>query len=171
MEDVAIANVLETLFRELIDGVPRDPSYILNTGDRGLLASLDRISAADASRVHAGGASIAAHTDHLRYGIVLMNQWRAGVKNPWAGADWTASWKKTAVTDEAWRRLRDELRTETHRWLETMGSAAQLDETQLLYMFASIAHLSYHLGAIRQMDRAIGGPSAERELAIKAGTA
>lgn len=168
MNDTNIARTLDTLFRELIDGVPRDPSYMLNTGDPGLLASLDKISAADASRIHAGGASIAAHADHLCYGIALMNQWAAGVKNPWAGADWTASWRKTAVTDESWKRLRSELRAETHRWLERMSGARELEETQLMYMISSIAHLAYHVGAIRQMDRAIGGPSAEREREIKA---
>ena len=168
MRDATISTTLETLFRELVDGVPRDPSYMLNTGDVGLLGSLDKISATQASRVHAGGASIAAHVDHLRYGIVLMNQWKSGVKNPWADADWTASWRRTAVNEEEWRQLRATLRDETHRWLNTMGAAAELDETQLTYMMASIAHLAYHLGAIRQMDRAIGGPSAEREREIKA---
>jgi hypothetical protein len=28
-------------------------------------------------------------------------------------------------------------------------------------VIASVAHLAYHLGAIRQIDRAIRGPSAE----------
>lgn len=163
-----IASTLATLFRELIDGVPRDPSYMLNTGDAGLLASLDNISSTDASRIHAGGASIAAHVDHLRYGIALMNQWRSGVKNPWANADWTMSWRKTAVSDEEWKQLRADLRGQTHQWLGALGAARELDETQLTYMMASIAHLAYHLGAIRQMDRAVRGPSAEEEVKAKA---
>ena len=162
-----IASTLATLFRELIDGAPRDPSYMLNTGDAGLLASLDNISSSDASRIHAGGASIAAHVDHLRYGITLMNEWRSGVKNPWAKADWTMSWRKTSVSDEEWKRLRTELRRQTHQWLGALGAARELDETQLTYMMASIAHLAYHLGAIRQMDRAVRGPSAEEEVVTK----
>jgi hypothetical protein len=168
MQDTTIAKTLDTIFRELIDGVPRDPSYVLNTGDSGLIASLDKISAADASRVHAGGASIAAHVDHLRHGLSLLNQWPAGAKNPWAGADWTASWRKTSVSDAEWKRLRGELRDEAHRWLTTMGGSRELDEAQLIYMMADVAHLAYHLGAIRQMDRAIRGPSAEQERALKA---
>jgi hypothetical protein len=167
MDDTSIGATLATLFRELIDGVPRDPSYMLNTGDAGLLASLDRISASDASRVHAGGTSIAAHVDHLRYGLALMNQWRSGVENPWASADWTMSWRKTSVSDQEWTHLRAALREETHRWLGTLGVARELDETQLTYMMASIAHLAYHVGAIRQMDRVIRGPSAEEEVVTK----
>jgi hypothetical protein len=59
------------------------------------------------------------------------------------------------------------LREETHRWLGTLGVARELDETQLTYMMASIAHLAYHVGAIRQMDRVIRGPSAEEEVVTK----
>ena len=167
MNDTSIAATLDTLFRELIEGAPRAPSYMLNIGDTGLLGSLDKISAADASRIHAGGASIAAHVDHVRYGIALMNQWRSGVRNPWAGADWTKSWRKTSVDDDEWKRLRADLHDETHQWLGTLGAARDLDETQLTYMAASIAHLAYHVGAIRQMDRMIRGPSAEEELKTK----
>ncbi|HEX4469361.1 MAG TPA: hypothetical protein VH080_07485 [Gemmatimonadaceae bacterium] len=167
MNDTSIAATLATLFGELINGAPRDPSYMLNTGDAGLLGSLDKISASDASRIHAGGASIAAHVDHLRYGLSLMNQWRSGVANPWARADWTMSWRKTSVSNDEWKQLRTGLRDETHQWLDTLGAARELDETQLTYMMASIAHLAYHLGAIRQMDRVIRGPSAEEEVATK----
>src|SRR5205809_7926335 len=51
MSTVAFAEVLPTIFRELVHGSP-DPSartYVLNQGDRGLLASLDRLSSAAAS--------------------------------------------------------------------------------------------------------------------------
>ena len=167
METADISRTLATLFRELVDGVPRDPSYMLNTGDVGLHGSLDKLSAEDASRTSSGGASIAAHVDHLRYGLALMNQWKSGVKNPWAGADWTQSWKISSVTDAEWKRLRRELHSETHRWLDSLGSARSMDETQLTYMIASIAHLAYHVGAVRQIDRAMRGPSAEAEVAAK----
>jgi hypothetical protein len=72
------------------------------------------------------------------------------------------------VTEAEWPRLRGSLRDETHRWLATLGKSRSLDETQLTYMVASIAHLAYHLGAIRQMDRAMRGPSAEAEQTLKA---
>ena len=162
-----IGTTLATLFKELIDGVPRDPSYMLNTGDVGLHGSLEKLSAEDASRASLGGASIAAHVDHLRYGLALMNQWQSGVKNPWANADWTASWKIHAVTDAEWNRLRRELRSETQRWLDALGDAQPTDETQLTYMIASIAHLAYHVGAVRQIDKGTRGPTAEAELKIK----
>jgi hypothetical protein len=96
-----------------------------------------------------------------------MNEWRSGVENPWSNADWTISWRKTSVSENEWKQLRAALREETHWWLDTLGTARDLDETQLTYMMASIAHLAYHLGAIRQMDRVIRGPSAEEEAVAK----
>src|SRR5262249_33660927 len=114
------ASLLETLFGELVDGSP-DPggrTFVLNRGDVRLLASLERLSAAEASAGHAGGASIAAHTDHLRYGLSLLNRWAGGSPPPWPDMDWTASWKKNVVSDEQWRALRDELRREADAWAE-----------------------------------------------------
>lgn len=171
MHDTSIATTLATLFEELVDGAPKGPSYMLNIGDAGLLGSLDKISASSASHIHAGGTSIAAQVDHIRYGIMLMNQWRSGVENPWTDADWTKSWRKTSVSDEQWKQLRAELRNETQRWLNAMATWRDMDERQLTYMMASIAHLAYHFGAIRQMDRTIRGPSAEEEAAVKLASA
>jgi len=48
--------------------------------------SLQTHSIADAHR------SIAAHVDHVRYGLSLMNGWSEG-HNPFKDADWSASWK------------------------------------------------------------------------------
>src|SRR5438094_9856160 len=149
---------LHTLFGELIDGPPGG-AYMLNRGDIGLLASVDKLSAADASRTHAGGASIAAHVDHLRYGLSLMNRWASG-ENPWANADWTASWRKTTVSGPAWRRLRDQLRDEIHRWLQTVRTPRDVNDIELIGMAGTVAHLAYHIGAIRQMNGASRGPLA-----------
>ena len=45
---------------------------MLNSGDVGLLRSLDTLSAGEASRAVNDGATIAAHAQHLRYGLSLM---------------------------------------------------------------------------------------------------
>ena len=157
--------ILPTLFRELIHG-SRDPharTYVLNQGDDGLLASLDRLSAEAASATHAGGASIAAHVDHLRYGFSLLNRWADGSPPPWPDMDWTMSWRRTTVSDAEWRSLRDELRRETARWAEVLVSPRVASVIGVGWMTGSVAHLAYHVGAIRQIDRATRGPTAEDE--------
>lgn len=162
---------MATLGSELALGVPSGAkdSFMLNIGDPGLLASLEPLSAAQASSTHTGGASIAAHVDHVRYGLALLNRWLAGAEAPWVGADWTASWKKNAVSDAEWRALRDELRRELTTWVAAMRTPRELNERALGWLMGSIAHLGYHLGAIRQIDRAARGPSAEDEVRNKAG--
>src|SRR5260370_807117 len=56
-------------------------------------------SAASAAPM-AGGASIAAHVDHVRHGLSLMNRWSQGEHDPWSTADWRVSWNRTAVNDQ-----------------------------------------------------------------------
>jgi hypothetical protein len=153
-----------TLFGELVDG-SSDPSgrtYMLNQGDGGLLAALDRLSADAASAAH-GGPSIAAHVDHLRYGLSLLNRWAGGSPPPWPDMDWTVSWRKNVVSETEWRALRDELRREADAWAGVLGASREVSDIEAGWIAGSVAHFAYHMGAIRQIDRTTRGPSAEDE--------
>lgn len=154
-----LENSLATLFRELVHGPPGAEAYALNPGDPGLLRSLDRLSADAASVPRTGGASIAAHVEHLRYGLSLMNRWAAG-ENPFADADWAASWQTVAVSEQDWAELRQALRAEAERWLATLETPRALGQIELNGTIGSIVHLAYHLGAVRQIDRTLRGPPA-----------
>ena len=150
---------LARLFSELVDGAPAGgAAFMLNSGDVGLVRSLEKISAADASRATNGGATIAAHAQHLRYGLSLMNRWAAEGGNPFADARWDEAWKTSTVDEGAWREIRDGLRAETERWMKTLGSPREVAEVEFMGLTASIAHLAYHLGAIRQISKETRGP-------------
>lgn len=149
---------LTRLFSELADGTGTGGAFILNSGDIGVLRSLDRISAADASRAANGGATIAAHAQHVRYGLSLMNRWAAEGGNPFADATWDAAWKITTVDDAGWSEIRRGLADEAHRWLTALGAPRNVSEVEMTGMIASVAHLAYHLGAIRQISRETRGP-------------
>jgi hypothetical protein len=152
---------LETLFRELVDGSDQDTAWMLNGGDLGLVRSLEKLTAAGASTVPpAGGATIAAHVDHVRYGLSLLNRWHRGEENPWASADWTASWKRTAVSDGEWTALQGALRAEARAWIEALRTPREYSAFEMNGVISSVAHLAYHFGAIRQIDRSIRGPAA-----------
>ena len=154
-----ISGSLATLFKELMYGAPETGAYVLNRGDAGLLRSLDRLPADVASRVHGDGSSVAAHVEHVRYGLSLMNRW-AGGENPFADANWAASWDRTEVSDAEWTQLRAALRQEAEAWLGTLGSAREVVDIELNGMIGSIVHLAYHVGAVRQMERSLRGPAA-----------
>jgi hypothetical protein len=150
---------LETLFRELIDGPDAKAAWILNGQDVGLLRSLDKLTASAASAAPTGGASIAANVDHVCYGLSLMNRWSQGEHDPWSTADWRVSWNRSVVNDQEWAALRQALGAEARTWLETLRAPRDYAEIELNDI-ASVAHLAYHFGAIRQIDRSSRGPLA-----------
>lgn len=152
-------NTLPTLFAELTEGAPLSEAYMMNRGDPGLLRSLEKLSATAASKLTGNGSSIAAHVEHLRYGLSLMNRWAAG-ENPFATADWSAAWRKTRVSAAEWKKLRDDFDTEARRWLAALKEPREMSEPDLNSVIGSIAHLAYHVGAIRQIDLSARGPSA-----------
>ena len=150
---------LRTLFSELVDGAnDQGSAFILNSGDIGLLRSLDKLSAADASRSVNDGATIAAHAQHLRYGLSLMNRWASEGGNPFADAKWDEAWKTSGVDARQWDEIRRGLRDEAHRWLQALSSPRETTEVELSGMIGSVAHLAYHLGAIRQIAKSSRGP-------------
>jgi hypothetical protein len=159
MDTTDTASSLIRLWTELVDGTSgRGEAFILNTGDAGLLGSIDKLSPADASRSVNDGATIAAHVQHVSYGLSLMNAWARDGGNPFANAKWDEAWKITAVDAAAWTRIRDGLRNEAARWAETLRAPREDSTVELNGMIASIAHLAYHLGAIRQIDKSVRGP-------------
>ena len=159
MHTTETSPALARLFSELVDGTSgHGNAFILNSGDLGLLRSLDRLSAADASRAANGGATIAAHAQHVRYGLSLMNQWATSGGNPFADAAWDEAWKISQVDESEWKEIREGLSFEAHRWLTALNTPREATALELAGMISSVAHLAYHLGAIRQISKDTRGP-------------
>lgn len=153
------SRTLTHLFAELVDGVTSSRGgFMLNTGDIGLVGSLDKLSAGEASGSTGGGATIAAHAQHVRYGLSLMNQWAAEGGNPFADAKWDEAWEIASVDAAEWQAIRTGLRRETGRWLDVLKAPREVAGIEFTGMVSSIAHLAYHLGAIRQIDKTARGP-------------
>lgn len=159
MTSEELSRSLSTLLGELVYGAPETGAFVLNRGDPGLLRALDRLSAAAASASRDGGASVAAHVDHLRYGLSLLNRWTAG-ENPFKDADWAASWDRHTVSEAEWAQLRQGLRDEVERWHAALKTPREMAGVELDGVIGSIVHAAYHLGAIRQIDPAARGPKA-----------
>jgi hypothetical protein len=159
MHTTDITVPLTRLFAELVDGASgHTGAFILNSGDIGLLRSLDKLSAAEASRSINDGATIAAHAQHLRYGLSLMTRWATEGGDPFADATWDKAWKTVEVDTANWQEIRNGLRDEAARWLRALGAPREVSDVELTGMIASIAHLAYHLGAIRQIAKDARGP-------------
>jgi hypothetical protein len=159
MDTAESSRTLTHLFAELVDGVTsKHGGFMLNTGDIGMLASLDKLSADEASRSTNGGATIAAHAQHVRYGLSLMNQWAAEGGNPFANAKWDEAWKISTVDAAQWEEIRKGLRDETQRWLNVLKTPREVAGIEFTGLVSSIGHLAYHLGAMRQINKDARGP-------------
>lgn len=153
-----IAPSLATLLGELVNGVTAGGAYVLNSGDTGILNALDDLTAEDASKNIAGGATVAAHVAHLQYGISLMNEWAIHGGNPFAAASWSRAWRVNHVTTPEWDELRGSLRAEAEKWLDHLRRPREVSPIELNGMIGSIVHLAYHMGALRQIEPQLRGP-------------
>ena len=145
---------LSTLLSELVDGAPANACFVLNPKDR--------LSAQEASAISPqGGASIAAHVDHLCYGMDLLNRWADGDERAFDTADYSVSWRRTSVTDSEWSALRSRLRMNTMKLSAAFQHARTDNDLHVTGSIAMIVHLAYHFGAIRQIHRSIRGPQAD----------
>ena len=155
--DDVFKRALSKLLVEIFDGPPGEEAYMLNPGDPGLLGELTSVDAGGASaRPMPGRTTIAAHVDHVLYGLALLNRWAAGENNPWADADWGASWERAIVSDEQWRVLRDRIAEQAAAWRNAVAARSEWDDIAAAGALASVAHTAYHLGAIRQILAAMG---------------
>jgi hypothetical protein len=156
-----LVSAVQRILTELIDGAADNSGFVLNPKDPGLRKSLARLSAEEASATPPqGGASIAAHVDHLRYGLDLLRRWTEG-EDPFGSADYTKSWQRVRVSEEEWSKLQEDLRDAVAGWKEGMARRSAATEEEIDGIVASAAHLAYHFGAIRQINRSMRGPAAD----------
>lgn len=136
-----LLTVLEEIF-ERVHG------YLLDSGT-SLFETLATVSAEEASRpISTHSANLAAQVNHVRFYLdVLMEGARTGEPKP---ADWDASWRVGAVTDEEWRDLIERLRATYGQLREFADTFDGWDARFVGGAFALVGHCAYHLGEIRQ---------------------
>jgi len=150
--DALFTKALVNVLGEVLDGTGERGGFLLNAKDPGFVRQMESISAETASmRPMPGQTTIAAHVDHIVYALSLLNRWAQGEENPFATADWEASWKRTTVTDAAWKDLCRSLALAAADWKKAVAERRDWNELTLSGAVGSAAHAAYHLGAIRQI--------------------
>ncbi len=140
---------LRDVFREALDGPAHRWSYFTDQGpEAGLFGTLAKLGALDASRVvGTGGTPIAAHVFHVTFAFDASAAWIRGDRTP---RRWQDSWSVSTVDDTAWAQLV----TDLHRGYEDLSVAIQShgasSEEAIGGALGALAHVAYHLGAIRQ---------------------
>lgn len=142
-----LGHVRELLRETFEGGLPGEGTQYLDHAS-GIRRTLGALSAAQASARPDGRPSIAAHARHMAFHLRVTSDWVRGVRPK---RDWLASFEPHTVTPEEWAGVREELdaaRAELVTTLESLPVATFAEEGGAI---GAIAHLAYHLGAIRQL--------------------
>jgi hypothetical protein len=141
----AIAQLL-TVLREAFEGAGNSSYFTDHGADAGLFGTLAKLSAAEASQIR-GGSSIAAHAHHVLFSLDASAAWIGGDHSR---KDWASSWGTGTVDDAAWSRLREQIHGKYQVLRQAVESHAASTVEALGGTVGAVAHMAYHLGAIKQ---------------------
>lgn len=141
--------LLPRMLREAFDGPPGPWTYFTDTAPgSGLFATIDSLSAAQASRVGGPGrTTVAGHVQHLSSSLALATR---GLRGESPARDRSRSWTVATVDDAEWAAVRARLRDAYQQLLVAVETRTAWDEDALGTAMGAIAHAAYHLGAVRQ---------------------
>jgi hypothetical protein len=143
---IAIRQLLSVL-REAAEGPLGSWTYFIDKRpDAGLLGALATVSAEQASRVR-GDTSIAAHAHHIAFAMAAS---AAAIEGDQTPVDWKESWRVTSVDETACKELVARVGREYRRLREAVEARGASSGEAFGEAVGAIAHVAYHLGAIRQ---------------------
>jgi hypothetical protein len=115
----------------------------------GLNPTLAQIDAITASKIPAPGrSSIAAHCEHLRYVLEIVNAW-SKLEKP--QPDWSLAWLTSSVDADAWEALKTAIQTECEVLKSFIAACSEWNPKLLNLLLSNTSHMAYHVGAIRQI--------------------
>ena len=142
------------VFREAVEGgVPGQGTAFLDgtsadgSGNNGLLATLAAFTAEQASDPSPLGVSVAAHAAHTAYHMEVLLRWEAGERGPF---DWQGSFQPAVVDEAQWAALQARVRTAYEAVTAWARTHTDWTEDAAGTLAGSLAHVTYHLGAVRQ---------------------
>jgi hypothetical protein len=140
-----LIGVLDEAWRGMAhNGLPAGHSYY-SFPDTGLEQTLAAVSAAQAARP-LGHNSIAQQVQHTAFGADVFAAWLRG-ESP--EVDWDASWQVGALDDAGWVQLQQQLWAALAGLRAAIAAHAAESNRRLTQAHGAIAHLIYHVGAIR----------------------
>jgi len=144
----AIFAQLAELIRETFEGAKPGEGTAFLDKNGGIRQTLSALTAAQASKSRNGHPSIAAHARHMAFHLHVTAEWVQGIRMK---RDWIGSFQPYEVTEAQWQAIQADLEAARQ---QMMTAHAALDDAKFVEEgagYGTLAHLAYHLGAIRQL--------------------
>jgi len=140
------------LLRETFEGSPEGQASAYLDRGVGFFTTLDKLSAENASREFSG-TTIAAQTEHAKFYLDRLCEFISGRTER---VNWEDSWLIETVNDAEWDALRQTVRKSYENVLRCLAAVDDWTEDRTGMAIGMVAHTAYHLGAIRQIAKAVG---------------
>lgn len=151
MSDISTTNLvkqLKTLLREGVERPQKNWSYFTDPDSKGFLGTIENLSSAAASKTSGpNDNTIAAHAWHLSFALRATSDW---IQGDHSTKDWEESWRVQKVNNTEWKKIQLKLRQEYENFARVIETVDLSNEEVLSGVIGAIAHVAYHLGAIRQ---------------------
>lgn len=151
IDNETFKNSLTYLFKETFEGSREEGSVYLDKGV-GVFNAVEKLDADGASKAISGG-SIAAHTEHLRYYLEVLNNFLNGRVQI---ADWSRSWNVKTVNTDEWNTIKNDLKDTFKAVNKSFEEKTEWNQDSISQAMAIVTHSAYHFGAIRQIAKTIG---------------
>lgn len=154
MENIFVSAFLGVLQEAFEGGKPNLGTHFLDntkpdgSSNQGFFAALDGLSAVQASAPTALDSSIAAHTAHSAFHIEATLRFASGNRSP---NDWQASFEPREVNELEWAEQRQRLKNAYSSIANLAQNTPVWDNNSATGMMATLAHVTYHLGAVKQI--------------------
>ena len=158
MENIFVHAFLDVFEEALHGGKPNQGTHFLDhtnadgSSNQGFFAALDSLSAVQASAPTVLNSSIAAHTAHSAFHIEATIRFSQGDRGP---NDWQGSFEPRVVDELEWAVQRQRLKNAYSSILGLAQSTSVWDKNSATGMMATLAHLTYHLGAVKQLIKLV----------------
>ncbi|MFO7696956.1 MAG: hypothetical protein R6X16_07355 [Anaerolineae bacterium] len=149
MEAHASIRWMIALFEELAGVSEREEAYVTDGSTAGWLATLEGLSAVQASwSPGPGRPAVLGQSAHLVYCLRWYLSKEVG--QPFE-PDWAASWQVEPVDEVAWRAHIGAVGSIVKRMADALRSPRDWPEPRLAAAMIQVTHAAYHLGALRQV--------------------
>jgi hypothetical protein len=126
-----------------------DPRFFREKNE-GLFEILDRLTAEQASRRIPGCSSIVAHARHT---LAYVDGDIVAIHGGEPDTDWDETWSVQEMNDQEWTTLKSDLREKCMEWSSLINANPTWENPDWMRgTISSVAHVAYHLGAVRQLS-------------------